>query len=169
MDQGATLSREYLCYGKFEYAFSLLIHFDCLQNFQTLRANNSYIGSFRKMFNKCIKSAYKMQHFLFSNIWRGVACSIWKLILKITFLFSRFCLNWGQRLKSQTFQVFFCLYNVIIAVLAHKAALYTYSYHLKPQKVKNSIFLTLNFLGGAVQCVKLYFLFQVTVIHSKLM
>ena len=41
--------------------------------FQTLGANYSYIGSFLKMFDICIKSAYKMQQFLFSNIWRSVA------------------------------------------------------------------------------------------------
>ena len=62
--QGTLHNRYFLCCRNFETAGRFLIHFGCLQNFQTLRANNSYIGSFRKIFNICIKSSYKMQHFL---------------------------------------------------------------------------------------------------------
>ena len=40
--------------------------------FQTLRACHTHIGSFRKIFHICIKSACKIEHFLFSNIWGSV-------------------------------------------------------------------------------------------------
>ena len=109
----------YLHHSRFEYTFASFLHFSFFHHFfKTLKLYHAQIGSFLKMLAICIKQACKIEHFLFNNLWRGVACSIWKFNLKITLLCSKFCLIWGQRFESQTFQVLFrplwchyCNYN----------------------------------------------------------
>ena len=125
------------------------------QIFQTFRTCHAQIGNFLKMLTICIKQACKIEHFLFNDVWRGVACSIWKFILKITLLCSKFCLNLGQRFESQTFPVFFrplwchyCSYSSYSTFVYLKLSVKA----LKSQKIH---FLSLNFRGGPVQCVTL--------------